>query len=263
MHRLFTTVCILMSILAGGCDIDDVATAPAGTALKVVSTVDLSGVPEPSGLALDNDGIHFWTVSDQTGNLYRLAANGVVVATYELNGEDLEGVAVDPRDGSLLVVEERAGTVIHLNRNGQEIERWTPSGLPDMANSGLEGVVVEPQTGHIFLLKEKSPGLLIEMNRQGAVVASHELDFASDFSGLCLAADQRSLIVLSDQSASATWCDFWGQPTRTLATGLDKGEGLTINPSGTRIFAVSDRLSTLTTFELPVFDPVTKHARER
>ncbi len=240
---------LLCVTLCGGCDKDEVA-APAGPSLVELDTVELSNVPEPSGLAFDTDGSHLWTVSDQTGCIFRLTTGGSRVETIDIGGHDLEGIAVDPTDGTLFVVEEGLGQVLYLDQNGNLLETLTPSGLPPMGNSGLEGITLDPTTGHIFLLKEMDPGLLVEMDRDGIVLATTELDFASDYSGLAFDAAAGLLLVISDLSANLTWCTTDGQPVKSYATGLEKGEGITLDPVHAVFYAVSDSRETLSSYQI-------------
>ncbi len=251
MKKLYTisAVLLLCVTLWGGCDKDPVA-APPGPSLTEIDTVELSNVPEPSGLAFDLDGNHLWTVSDQTGSMFRLTTSGSLVATFDIGGQDLEGIAVDPTDGSLFVVEEGLGQVLHLDRQGNLLETLTPGGLPAMGNRGLEGITIDPGTGHIFLLKEMDPGLLVEMDREGTVLALTELDFAIDYSGLAFDAAANQLLIISDQSATLTWCTTSGLPVRSFATGLDKGEGIALDPGQSVIYAVSDSRETLSSFQV-------------
>lgn len=248
-RRTFTAALLLCVTLWGGCDKDDVA-APSGPSLVEIDTVELSHVPEPSGLALDTDGSHLWTVSDQTGSLFRLTTGGSRVETLDIGGQDLEGIAVDPTDGTLFVVEEGLGQVLHLDRQGNLLETLTPNGLPDMGNTGLEGITIDPATGHLFLLKEMDPGLLVEMDRDGTVLAITELDFASDYSGLAFDAAAGQLLVISDLSANLTWCTTDGQPVKSFNTGLDKGEGIALDPTNSVFYAVSDSRETLSSFRI-------------
>jgi len=243
-------VVLLCAALCGGCDKEPVAPPAGQPHLVELGTVDLACVTEPSGLALDTDGTYLWTVSDQAGSIHRLAPDGTCVTVLDIGGEDLEGVAVDPGDGTLFVVEESLGQVLRLDREGNLLSRWTPAGLPEMGNSGLEGITIDPASGHVFLLKEKDPGLLVELDDQGAVVAVHDLDFAADYSGLAFDPASGLLLVISDQSATLTWCTTGGMPVRTLATGLDKGEGIALSADGTVLYAVSDSRSTLSSFRI-------------
>ncbi len=251
MKNLHTiSVALLLCVtLCGGCDKDPVA-APSGPSLDEIDTIELSNVPEPSGLALDTDEGHLWTVSDQTGSIYRLTTGGSLVTTIDIGGTDLEGIAVDPTDGTLFVVEEGLGQVLHLQRDGSLLETLTPSGLPSMGNLGLEGITIDPNTGHIFLLKEMDPGLLVKMDRAGNVLAITELDFASDYSGLAFDAAAGQLLIISDLSANLTWCTTDGQPVKSFATGLDKGEGITMDPNRSVFYAVSDSRETLSSFQV-------------
>ncbi len=232
-----------------GCDKDPVA-APAGPALVEIDSFELSTVAEPSGLALDQDGSRLWTVSDQTGEIFLLTAGGSLVATIDIQGTDLEGIAVDPWDGTLFVVEEGAGRVLHLDREGNLLESFIPAGLPAMGDSGLEGITVDPRTGHIFLLKEKNPGLLVEMDRTGVVLATTELTFAIDYSGLDFDSRVNQLLVISDQSGTLSWCSTDGQLQQSYVTNLDKGEGIAFDPVRNVFYAVSDSRGTLTSYQI-------------
>ncbi len=237
-------------VLCGGCDKDPVAPPPEMGALVEITTNNLTGVPEPSGLALDTDSNHLWTVSDQTGSIYYLTTGGLLEATIDFGGQDLEGIAIDPTDGSLFVVQEALGQVLHLDREGNLLERLTPSGLPEMGGSGLEGITIDPRNGHIFILKEKNPGMLIEIDRAGVVLATHELDFAEDFAGLEFVTATNQLLIISDKSATLTWCTTTGQAIKTMTTGLEKGEGIALNSDGSVLYAISDSAETLTSYNL-------------
>ena len=237
-------------MILGGCDRTPVAADPAVPSLVEIDTVDLSGVPEPSGLALDIDGVHLWTVSDRTGTIYRLTLSGTRVATLDVGGQDLEGITVDPADGTLYVTEEGLGQVLHFDREGNLLATLTPAGLPEMGNSGLEGITIDTSNGHLFLLKEKNPGLLVEIDTSGQVLAVTELVFADDYSGLAYDATLDQLLVVSDQSATLTWCNTEGAAIKTLATHLDKGEGIAIGPTGDVYYVVSDSRETLSSFQV-------------
>lgn len=80
----------LLMLAVVGCDHGSEPTPPAEDGLTLVRTVAVD-VPEPSDLCLDRDGIHAWTVSDQTGRVYRLRlTDGAVVTTLAFVGDDPE-----------------------------------------------------------------------------------------------------------------------------------------------------------------------------
>ncbi len=248
LHAYSVALLLAVTIL-GGCDKDPVA-APTGPSLVKIHTYDLSAVPEPSGLSLDTDGRHLWTVSDQTGSVYRLTTAGSVETIIDIGGDDLEGVAVDPTDGSLFIVEEGLGYILHLDRQGNLLDTLIPAGLPDLGNQGLEGITIDPTTGHLFILKEMIPGLLIELDSDGTVLATTELDFADDYSGLSFDAAAGQLLVISDLSATLTWCTTDGEPVQSFNTGLEKGEGIALDAALSILYAVSDSRETLTVFDV-------------
>jgi uncharacterized protein YjiK len=99
---------LLMPLLAGCGGSSDSTDSPApgqGLELQAVYSVAVS---DPSGLALDLDGVHLWTVSDDPGRgMYQLTRQGVVVRHVPFASDDLEGITINTRTGEFFIVNEK------------------------------------------------------------------------------------------------------------------------------------------------------------
>ncbi|MFA7331694.1 MAG: SdiA-regulated domain-containing protein [Candidatus Delongbacteria bacterium] len=217
--------------------------APTWTLLSEVRVQ----VQEPSGLCLDPLSGQFWTVSDETGLVYRFDPTGRVTRTLAWSGDDLEGICTDPRDGSLWIVGERDGQAVHLSIHGTELGRFTLEPAAGRGNSGLEGIECDAR-GHLWLLQEKDPGRLYLWEPEGGALEIRELDFARDYSGLALDPERGGCWVVSDESESLT---FLGDDGRVLeyALGLERLEGVAV--AGDSIWVLSDSNATLFEIQLP------------
>lgn len=181
-------------------------------------------VPEPSGLCLDADGRHLWTVSDETGLVYRLDLEGRLERSLAFTGEDLEGVCLAP-DGGFWLAEEGLRQAVRVSAQGAVLAR-IPLELHGAANSGLEGVTVGGD-GRLLLLNEKNPGRLLRLDPVTLAVESIDLDFALDYSGLCWDAERDGLWVLSDESRALYFLEE-GEPPVEYPLGLARLEGVAV-----------------------------------
>jgi len=193
-------------------------------------------VQEPSGLCLDPATGEFWTVSDETGMVYRINAEGRVTRTLAWSGDDLEGICLDPRDGSLWIACERDGMVVNLTMQGGELARHVLESVGGGGNSGLEGIECDEQ-GRLWLVKEKDPGLLLIFDPASGGLETRPLDFARDYSGLALDPERGGIWALSDESESLT---FLGEDGSRLVydLGLERLEGVAV--AGNQVWLVSD-----------------------
>ena len=229
----------------------DAVTPSPGPRLVLVRSIPLS-VPAPSDLCLDRDGVHAWTVSDQTGFVYRLRlADGAVTATLRYRGEDPEGIWQDPRNGSLYVTEERTRQVVHMDSTGRVIGRVTIAGLGGKANSGLEGITFSPVTGRFYVVQEKRPARLVEADSTGHVVALHPVDYLLDLSGLTYDSEANELLIISDQSERISRVGMDGVLVSSWDTGVKNGEGIALDRSRGRIYVVSDSEGKFYEFQVP------------
>jgi uncharacterized protein YjiK len=204
-------------------------------------------VPEPSGLTLDGFG-GFWTVSDQTAQLYHLGSQGEVIDVLDCDGTDLEGIAFDSLNQELLVVDEAAFLLYRLGLDGTEILRINLSAVGGDPSHGLEGLCVDES--RIWILKEKAPGLLIQLSAGGMILSNQELDFADDYSGIDRD-PSGDLWILSDESEMLAHCDASGILQTAYSLGFSKPEGLALDHARGRIWIVSDSQERLYEFQMP------------
>jgi uncharacterized protein YjiK len=204
-------------------------------------------VPEPSGLTLDSEG-GFWTVSDQSGLLYHLGPQGEVLASMSCSGTDLEGIAFDSLRQVLWVVDEASARVIRLDLEGNELGSIHLASLDGDTQHGLEGLCID--ASRLWLLKEKLPGLLIQVDAEGELLSSQNLDFADDYSAIDrdLSGD---LWILSDESNLLAHCDSQGVLQHAYDLPFSKPEGLALDFASRRIWIVSDSQEKLYEFEMP------------
>lgn len=200
---------------------------------------------EPSGLSFNADKSLLYVVSDNTAKVYKLSLKGAVLGSLEYEGEDLEGITVDPSSGNIFVVEERKREVVRLNKYGKEISRTTLDIENNKANNGLEGITFNNDNNHLFVLNEKNPGLLIELNETGKILKEIELDFASDYSGIYYESTEKVLWIISDQSRTVTKCDLEGNKIISYKLNSSNAEGIVVDPDSKKIYIVLDGMDKL------------------
>lgn len=241
---LFLTILL---VAAQGCDKQDVTTPFAE--LRQLGSYDLA-VAEPSGLSLAEGGAGLYTVSDTTNQVFLLDLNGVLLATLDYTGEDLEGVVFDAADNTLLVVEERAREIVKLSIAGQELSRQ-PLAVPGTApNSGLEGIAIRDADHTIFVVNEKEPARLFRLNADYTIASEYVLDAGIDYSGICHDVITGLLWVVSDQADVLFTWDPQSGVRDIFHLPLNKPEGVAVGADG-RIYVVSDADDRLYVFEVP------------
>lgn len=211
----------------------------------------------PSGLALNPNGEYLWTVSDATdGHIYKISKTGQVLETLTYQGDDLEGITVDARDGTLWVVEERLREIVKVARNGQILLRIKINVEQNRENDGLEGITFNPNINHIYIVNEKNPMQFIELDASMEIVRSVPIDFKSpfnvtDLSGLAFDATSNEIWFLSDESAKIVVTDLQLTPKRVYLTRINKGEGIALDTQNNKVYLVSDDDQALYVFSYP------------
>jgi uncharacterized protein YjiK len=227
---------------------------------------------EVSGLALARDG-GFWSVSDDTARVFRLDDEGKVRKKASLPAEPgLEGVALDPAGGRILVVREDTSEILALAEDGS-LTRHSILAMDGAdalalyfsasdANDGLEGITVDPASGTVFVVKERTPRLLIEiepdLTRVRRVIPLTEAaGFASDqadedhldVSGLAWDASREALWMTSDTgkaiflfSLSTLQARGWAlvNKDKDRTHRVSNAEGVALSADGRTLFVVTD-----------------------
>lgn len=205
-------------------------------------------VSEPSGLALSADEKAFWTVSDQTAEVYLFDGWGKIIKSFDLDGEDPEGITIVD-DSTLAVVLERSREVVILDTSGNEIKRASINLKGDL-NTGLEGITYDPAEKKFYVINEKKPLLLITLDRNIAEIKRDTLNFSKDISGIFYDSDLKVLWILSDENQRIYKTDLSGNPIEEFKIKVTQPEGIAFNKARTRLYIISDRTENLYVFNL-------------
>ena len=205
-------------------------------------------VPEPSGLDLSFDEKAFWIVSDQDSKVYLIDSWGRKIKSFEVEGEDLEGITV-VTDSTIAVVLERTREVVILDTAGNELKRASLN-LNGELNSGLEGISYNPEKRNFYVLNEKKPRLLLALDENLMEQKRDTLNFAKDFSGLFFDGNDDTLWLLSDENQEIYKTDLSGKVIKEYRIKVKQPEGITLNKDRTKLYIVSDVTGNLYVFSL-------------
>jgi len=205
-------------------------------------------VPEPSGLDLSFEEKAFWVVSDQNSKVYLIDSWGKEIKSFNVDGEDLEGITV-VNDSLLAIVLERTNEVVILDTSGTEIKR-SALNLGKEFNSGLEGITYDPKKNNFYVLNEKKPRLLLTLDENLTELRRDTLNFAKDFSGLFFDDVDNTLWLLSDESQRIFKTDLRGNKIAEFKIRVKQPEGITLNKARTKLYLVSDITGSLYLFDL-------------
>ena len=257
---LFVTA-ILLGIAVAGCDRDkddDTINGPGDTTgsdpFVMLERIDLN-VPEPSDLALDPSGQFLWTVSDQTGRIYKLDLQGNVIREIEWTGDDLEGVTVSTLNGHLFVTEEGLMEVVELDTSGNEISSFEVNNVQQDNDSGLEGIAYDSQNDRLIVLNEKMPSMVLLIGLDGRIQSQHELfvDTDGDIAGVCYDATLDYYWIVSDEEKMLMVFDRDFNLIHSRVFNLTKLEGIAV--SDDYIYMVSDSNEKMYVFPKEHFFP--------
>ena len=239
MRRLtgIAIACLTLTVAVGGCKSGGGVKPSSIKSLRLVTTYALDLV-EPSDLAINDTGTALWTVTNDPDSVYQLDMSGHRVKTLNYAGHNLEGIAYDPSDQTLWVVEENRREVVHLDLDGNVLSTH-PLSLTGEQNSGLEGICLNG-AGSIFLLNEKLPGLFIALDPAKAIASTDTLTFAGDYSGMSYEPATAAFWIVSDQSRRLyLWNEATGV-TKEYLLPFEKAEGVAYHAATNRIYIVSD-----------------------
>ena len=115
----YLSVLLLTVIIFYGCDSGE-DTSKTEEEFTLVSKRSIN-VKEPSDLALSYDKKSLWTVSDSTGNIYRLSLNGDVEKELAIGGNDPEGIAVINSQVHAVVFEDK-NHIVFYDTSGNKLK---------------------------------------------------------------------------------------------------------------------------------------------
>lgn len=209
------------------------------------------GVLEPSGLAYNATNDELFTVSDNTGMVYKLSTTGSILQTLSYAGADLEGVSMYTSNKLLVAVEGSRELIEYDYVNdtfiASHVMNYSTTDLSTTGdNSRIEGVTYDAQNDAIYFLNEKNPGGLIKADGNFNVVNEYPLSYAGDYSAAHYVKETGLLWLASDQESTIYKCNTDGTvidtfPVTTSGGGtINKLEGITIDHANQLLYAVSD-----------------------
>jgi len=200
---------------------------PMGT-IELIESYDLD-VTEPSGLCFGPENKTLLTVSDNTNQVYEIDLQGKVIRTFDYQGKDLEGVAYNPDLNVIAVAEEADREVTILNyTTGAKIGTYKIDIPFGAENSGLEGISYNTNNKMYYIVNETNPDLMVIWNPTSGIISKDNLDFAIDYSGICVDAAHSLLWIVSDQSERIYKCDYNANALMQFKLSKLKFEGIAI-----------------------------------
>lgn len=207
-----------------------------GPSLKISDRRRLQ-IPEPSGLSFFRSEAVLWTVSDQSGTIYKIDTSGKILGSLNINGNDLEAICYNHFTNELLIVEENLAEIVRLDTLGNIKGRTQILDTHD--NSGLEGVCIDVD-GNVFVLKEKDPGLFIALNPDFSIRESIELKFASDYSDITCDTTSDRFWIVCDKDRKIFLRDKSAGVIEEFNIPVINPEGIAVDCVNKRFYVVSD-----------------------
>jgi uncharacterized protein YjiK len=220
--------------------------------MHVKKTILLSEVTlpfaEPSGVAWSDDLESMWVVSGGDQHIYRLDANGTVTQRLPFIGTDLEGIAFDETDSTLLVVDEALKEIFHLDLNGSLLMQKKLSYDTKKKNKGPEGITIGSEH-RIYIVNERKPSVLLQLDSHYMIQQTTPLTFALDYSDITYDKSSDTFFILSDESrAFFAWTRRQGVIC-TYKLPNDKNEGIAFDRKRNIFYIVNDNTSKLYFFK--------------
>ena len=245
-------ICALAATLALGC-----AQGVPGEVEPFLSNGKADGLPEklrevedhklhvdePSDLAFA--GGRLFTISDAHSKIYEIDDDGDVKSEIDIEGRDLEALAIDG-DGDFVVADESRAKIWHIAADG---ERHDPIEVPDAddGNSGIEGLAFG-KGGHLFVAKEKDPARIIVLDADGEEVRNDKVHFSDDLSALTYNPDDKHLYALSDEDHTLYRLDADWDVATAWKLPVKHPEGIAFD--GDLLYIASDSEQRLYIYEL-------------
>lgn len=198
-------------------------------------------IDEPSDLAFADGKLY--TVSDAHSKIYEIDDDGDVQDVTDVEGTDLEAVAIDS-DGRFYVADESKAKVWRLQDDGDRDEGFDID-VSD-GNSGIEGLTFDDD-GHM-LVGQENPAKIIVLDKSGDELDRVKLDYADDLSALSWNPEDNHLYALSDEEHKLFRLDSDFDNITSWKLPIDHPEGLAFD--GKRVFIASDSEERLYVFEL-------------
>lgn len=184
---------------------------------------------EPSGLTYNNEKNSLYVVTDNPkSKIYTIDFAGKVLDSLNFRGDDLEAITYNIGDSTLWVSEETLMQLVHLDTEGNELNRFDIDFLPyNFYDLRIEGLCINTANNYLVLLNEKNPGAVIELDLNDLNVKNiYYLDFASDYSAIDYIEDKECYIILSDEDKKLFFWNTNNEINYEYDLGYSKAEGI-------------------------------------
>ncbi|MEN8223983.1 MAG: SdiA-regulated domain-containing protein [Bacteroidota bacterium] len=249
---LKVSIIVVISLLAMSCTKD--STAPYTVVETPIGELELVesyavDVPEPSGLTFGPGHQTLITVSDHTNMVYELDLQGNIIRMLNYEGKDLEGVAYNPDENVLAIVEEADREITLLDYDsGMKLQTFKIVIPSNADNSGLEGISYNTNNKLYYIVNETNPELMIIWEPGSGIISKDDLGFALDYSGICVETDRSFLWFVSDQSKSIFQCDYNAQVLKRFNLDISKYEGIVVDKQD--VYLINDASATLYQYQI-------------
>jgi uncharacterized protein YjiK len=238
MNRLAILIYVLVLLITNSCVRDESYGGDKPPVEQTDTVINLT-ILEPSGLAFNQSKDALYTVSDNSGKVYKISLKGEVLQELSFVGVDLEGIDVDKLNGEIWVVEEGLQKIDHLTTEGTLINSITSVHVNTISSSGFEGIAKNGDV--LYILIEKSPGTLIAYHISTNTWTQYSLSFASDFSGIDYDITDNTLWIVSHESKTLNHCTLTGSLIASQLLDVEQAEGVAINRQDSIAWIVSDQ----------------------
>lgn len=199
-------------------------------------------VDEPSDLVIKNGKLY--VVSDRHSRIYEIDDDGDVRGSLDVEGEDLEALALD-HAGAFYIGDESRAKVWRLTPSGERDKEFAIDTTDD--NSGIEGLAFDPD-GNMLVAKEKSPAMIIRLDAEGTEIDRTQLGYADDLSALTWNEQDDHLYALSAEEKKLFRLDADFDRITSWKLPIESAEGLAF--TGDTLYIVSDGEQRLYELEL-------------
>ena len=255
--KVLTVMAVVLVTLAGLAIL--VGTAKAGKSgrknaqvLGTPSRHATSDVKEPSGVAFDAARNHLFVVGDE-GSLVEYDTSANVVARHAVKG-NLEDVAVHRPSGLLILLDEKASTLLAYDPNSQQVrKRWNLDGKallgqePGSKNEGFEGLAFREEPGRpgggvFYLVHQRDPAMVVavtlDVDGAGgtvgdqAVLERWPVVGHGDLTAATFLPTLQQLLVMADKEDQLLVMRLDGTVASTIPVPGLQQEGIAIDSSG-------------------------------
>ncbi len=243
MRELFIIIVYVLCFI--GCNNNNENESTEEDELILINEYNLS-FGEPSGIAINGANGELWIISGETQKIYKVNSSGVIQKTLNYTGEDLEGIVYDVSDSTLWITEERARVLVHLDLNGNIINKDTIE-YPGESNHGLEGVCFD-DSSNMYVINEQLPASILQLNSDKTIKTEYGISFAVDLSDITYSKKHGCFLLLSDEDKSLYYWSKTSSKLKQYDLLVDKYEGIALDETNNKMYLVNDELNILSVY---------------